>query len=54
MVGNTSADQEKEYGKILVPYFEDPSNFFVISTDFCHWGRRFGYTPYDESKGAIH
>lgn len=30
----------------LAPYFKDPRNTFVISSDFCHWGARFGYTEY--------
>ena len=42
------------YGRILAPYFADPKNFFVISSDFCHWGRRFRYQPYDKAAGAIH
>lgn len=35
---------EAKYGEILAPYLDDPSNLFVISSDFCHWGRRFSYT----------
>ena len=35
-------------------YFSDPENFFVISSDFCHWGERFGYTYYDDSYEKIH
>lgn len=30
----------------LNPYFADEENTFVISSDFCHWGSRFGYTEY--------
>lgn len=30
----------------LSPYFQDKSNAFVISSDFCHWGSRFNYTKY--------
>lgn len=30
----------------LLPYLEDEENTFVILSDFCHWGRRFGYTKY--------
>ena len=37
---------------LFAPYLSDPSNFFIISTDFCHWGRRFSYQPYDSSYGA--
>lgn len=29
------------YGKALAEYMADRSNFFVISTDFCHWGTRW-------------
>lgn len=46
MVGNKSATTEKAVGSILAPYLADPENAFVISSDFCHWGARFGYTYY--------
>ena len=29
---------------MLAPYLADPANLWVVSTDFCHWGRRFNYT----------
>jgi len=53
MVGSLSPSNEAKYGKILAKYLEDPSNAFVISSDFCHWGQRFRYTHYDESEGEI-
>ncbi|CAG8186257.1 unnamed protein product [Penicillium olsonii] len=46
MVGNTSAATEEAFGNLLAPYLADPSNAFVISSDFCHWGSRFRYTYY--------
>lgn len=46
MVGNTSAATEQAFGNLLAPYLADPSNAFVISSDFCHWGLRFRYTYY--------
>lgn len=46
LVGNTSPTKEREYGAILAPYLSDPSNVFVVSSDFCHWGSRFQYTYY--------
>jgi predicted class III extradiol MEMO1 family dioxygenase len=46
MVGNTDAAAEAHYGSLLAPYLSDPSNLFVISSDFCHWGSRFRYTYY--------
>lgn len=46
MVGSTSATTEQAFGALLAPYLADPSNVFVISSDFCHWGLRFRYTYY--------
>ena len=44
---------QQEYGKLLAPYFDDPDTIFVISTDFCHWGKRFAYTKYNQEHGQI-
>ena len=41
------AHSEARYGRLLAPYFDDPSSLFVISSDFCHWGSRFSYNYYD-------
>jgi MEMO1 family protein len=46
MVGSTHSATEAAFGKLLAPYIADPENAFVISSDFCHWGSRFGYTYY--------
>lgn len=46
LVGSTEPDTEKSYGSLLAPYLADPANVFVVSSDFCHWGSRFGYTYY--------
>ncbi|KAI6047605.1 MEMO1 family, partial [Pisolithus marmoratus] len=46
LVGAIDRTQEADYGRILAPYLADPGNFFVISSDFCHWGTRFRYTFY--------
>lgn len=43
MVGATSEAAEERYGSLLAPYLADPANFFIISSDFCHWGARFRY-----------
>ena len=40
MVGNTSTSSEKLYGELLAKYFLLPNTLFVISSDFCHWGKR--------------
>ena len=54
MVGALTTEKEAEYGAIFAKYLSDPSNLFVISSDFCHWGQRFRYTHYDEKCGEIH
>ncbi|CCE86512.1 Piso0_005007 [Millerozyma farinosa CBS 7064] len=30
----------------LSPYLADEENTFIVSSDFCHWGYRFGFTEY--------
>ncbi|KAF6776581.1 hypothetical protein AHF37_03905, partial [Paragonimus kellicotti] len=53
VVGSLSPSREAVYGQIFAHYLNNPENIFVISSDFCHWGRRFQYTYYNQDKGAI-
>ncbi|ANB15452.1 Mho1p [Sugiyamaella lignohabitans] len=53
MVGDTDATFDNKLASLLAPYFADKSNAFVVSTDFCHWGLRFGYTAYTDSKAVV-
>eukprot|EP01006_Ploeotia_vitrea_P058451 TRINITY_DN69451_c0_g1_i1.p1 TRINITY_DN69451_c0_g1~~TRINITY_DN69451_c0_g1_i1.p1 ORF type:complete len:308 (+),score=8.79 TRINITY_DN69451_c0_g1_i1:28-951(+) len=53
IVGSVSSKQEANYGKVLASYLVDPANFFCISSDFCHWGSRFNYQPYDSKYRRI-
>ena len=39
LVGSLNSESEAKYGKILSKYLVRPDNFFVISSDFCHWGK---------------
>lgn len=52
MISGSSAEFELALAESLKPYFADKANAFVVSTDFCHWGARFGYTAYTPS-GAM-
>lgn len=59
MVGSLTTKSEETYGKILAPLLSRDDIFTVISSDFCHWGSRFRYTPttasgYSKSGGEIH
>lgn len=39
LVGALSETKEQEFGKLFSKYLADPSNLFVVSSDFCHWGK---------------
>lgn len=45
LVGALSAENEAVYGRLLAKYVDDPTNFFSISSDFCHWGSRLVMKP---------
>ncbi|XP_065832447.1 protein MEMO1-like [Oscarella lobularis] len=54
LVGALDVDGEKKYGAAFSKYLLDPDNLFVISSDFCHWGKRFKFTHYDKSYKHIY
>jgi hypothetical protein len=54
MCGNLSTTKEAEYGKLLAPFVSRKDVLCVISTDFCHWGRRFSYQPQPSSAMQIY
>lgn len=45
MCGSISSAKEESFGKLLAPIIARPNVLCVISTDFCHWGSRFQYSP---------
>ena len=47
MVGALTPALEESFGRIIAPYLDDADNFFVISSDFCHWGARFDFVRYN-------
>ncbi|EST05245.1 MEMO1 family [Kalmanozyma brasiliensis GHG001] len=51
LVGAINTAKEQEYGKVLAKYLADEKCFFVVSSDFCHWGSRFRYTLYRPISG---
>jgi len=54
LVGSLSPSRQAAYGKIFARYIADPHTVFVISSDFCHWGQRFHFTPIDRTCGEIY
>mmetsp|Transcript_80636 Transcript_80636/g.94070 ORF Transcript_80636/g.94070 Transcript_80636/m.94070 type:complete len:304 (-) Transcript_80636:138-1049(-) len=54
MVGSINTEKEAYYGKLLAKYLDDDNTVFVVSSDFCHWGKRFQYQYYNKSDGDIY
>ncbi|KAJ1343106.1 AmmeMemoRadiSam system protein B [Batrachochytrium salamandrivorans] len=54
LVGSSRPQNQHQYAELLAPYLADPSNLFVVSSDFCHWGRRFDYTFRGDPSMPIH
>ena len=46
MIGSNTPASSKAIGVSLAPFLFAPSAFSVVSSDFCHWGARFQYTPF--------
>jgi predicted class III extradiol MEMO1 family dioxygenase len=46
IVGHPSSQNAARVSDALAKYWADLETFFVISSDFCHWGTRFHHTPY--------
>lgn len=44
LVGDADPAMEKAICAALKGEFDDEKNIFVFSSDFCHWGSRFGFT----------
>lgn len=52
VVGQLTKEKESEYGTLLASYFARPDTLFIISSDFCHWGNDFDYTPYENLRSV--
>ena len=54
MVGDIKDQLADQFAQLLDPYFKAENTIFLVSSDFCHWGKRFQYTPYQPTLGPIH
>ena len=52
IVGEVKEEILDQVSSVLAPYFEEENTVFIISSDFCHWGTRFNYEPF-EGQGEI-
>ena len=46
LVGFGGRQSERKYGELLAEYLKDPENAFIVSSDFCHWGRIYSYRSF--------
>ena len=53
LVSNNTEETDDKLARVLVQNLMDPSNIFIISSDFCHWGRRFQFTGYVGSEEEL-
>jgi MEMO1 family protein len=54
VVGDLSARDHKRLAEAISPLVAEPGTVLAVSTDFCHWGRRFRFTSYDTSASTIY
>lgn len=52
LVSHNTDNMDDQISKILSDNFDDLNfeNYIIISSDFCHWGKRFDYTAYVDSQ----
>ncbi|CCE61546.1 hypothetical protein TPHA_0A04710 [Tetrapisispora phaffii CBS 4417] len=46
IVSHNSEAVDTKLANVLKNEFMNPETIFIVSSDFCHWGRRFQYTGY--------
>lgn len=51
--GDLSYGEDSTILALLKQYFSDNKTAFVVSSDFCHWGRSFRYTHLPPGAGEI-
>ena len=49
IVGDNNYETNKKIAEMLYELYKDKNTLFVISSDFCHWGRNFRYTYYNKN-----
>ena len=54
LVGSLSLHILKSFKSAMEVFIRDDSTVFLVSSDFCHWGQRFGFQPFLKSPGSIH
>ena len=53
IVGEIKSNDFDLIGQYLLELYNDEKTLFVISSDFCHWGKQYGYTYVENKKEEI-
>jgi len=53
MIGDIDFQMQEKIAECLMEFYKDKDTLFIVSSDFCHWGKRFRFTFYDKSFGKI-
>lgn len=47
LIGDLDDEMRMKTASSLLPYFNDPSTLWCISSNFCHWGDKWEFTKFD-------
>ena len=50
MVGRILPDDYYDYASMLMDYFKDERTLFVVSSNFCHWGKNYDFRHRNDRK----
>ena len=55
VIGGATAKHHREIARAIAPLLRTPGTVLAVSTDFCHWGRRFEFTHgLEDRTKAVH
>ena len=54
MVGDLPEEKYQYYAQALLPLFMEERTVFIVSSDFCHWGKIHKFTKTYEDEPMIH
>ncbi|KAA0175155.1 hypothetical protein FNF27_03453 [Cafeteria roenbergensis] len=55
VIGGATAKHHRDIARAIAPLLRTPGTVLAVSTDFCHWGRRFEFTHgLEDRTKAVH
>lgn len=53
IVGTMFEDELNKIMEILKEYFDRPDCYFVVSTDLCHWGKKYNFEHFPNNNNNM-